>query len=110
MGLCIGLIAARLIFQRCLLSAVRTLQDACYGEGVRSTGLPRKTNISDLTGGSGGVLDRRDVLDLMHDRSRMRPSHPYNAGTEHADFSPTRQTLIAPSAKPRGVSGELHEG
>ena len=27
------------------------------------------------------------------------PSHPCNAGTEHIGFSPTRQTLLAPSAK-----------
>ena len=27
-----------------------------------------------------------------------RPSHPYNAGTEHVGFSPTRQTLPAPNA------------
>ena len=30
----------------------------------------------------------------MHGRSRVtiRPSHPYNAGTEHVGYSPTRQT------------------
>ena len=39
-----------------------------------------------------------------------RPSHPYNAGTEHVGFSPTRQTLPAPSAKRREVIGESHEG
>ena len=38
-----------------------------------------------------------------------RPSHPYNAGTEHAECSPTRQTLLAPSAKLREVFGESHE-
>ena len=36
----------------------------------------------------------------MHGRSRMtiwyRPSHSYNAGTEHVAFSPIRQTLLAP--------------
>ena len=60
------------------------------------------------------VLDTRDVLDLMHGRGRMtinrKPSRPYNAGTEHARFSPTRQPLLAPSAKRREVSGESHEG
>ena len=49
----------------------------------------------------------------MHGRSRMtiaiRPSHPYYAGTEHVGFSPTRQTLLAPSAKRREVFGESHE-
>ena len=35
-----------------------------------------------------------------------KPSHPYNAGAEHVGFSPTRQTLLAPSAKRREVFGE----
>ena len=30
-----------------------------------------------------------------------RPSHRYNAGTEHVGFSPTRQALLSPSAKRR---------
>ena len=41
----------------------------------------------------------------MHGRSRMtiaiRPSHPYNAGTEHVGFSTTRQTLLTK----RGAGG-----
>ena len=54
---------------------------------------------------------------FMHGRSRttiaIRPSHPYNAGTEHVGFSLTRQTLLEPSAKRREVfasrmEGELH--
>ena len=51
---------------------------------------------------------------FMHGRSRMtiwyRPSHPYNAGTTHVGFSPTRHTLLAPSAKRRDVFGESHAG
>ena len=39
-----------------------------------------------------------------------RPSHPYNAGTEHVGFSPTRQALLATSAKRRRVLGESHNG
>ena len=39
-----------------------------------------------------------------------RPSHPYNVGTEHVGLSPTRQTLLAPSAKRREVFGESHGG
>ena len=39
-----------------------------------------------------------------------RPSHPYHAGKEHVGISPTRQTLLAPSAKRRAVFGESHEG
>ena len=37
-----------------------------------------------------------------------RPSHLYNAGTEQVGFSPTRQTLHAPSAKCREVFRESH--
>ena len=40
----------------------------------------------------------------------IRPSHTYSAGTERVGFSPTRQTLLAPSAKRREVFGESHEG
>ena len=36
------------------------------------------------------------------------PSPPYNAGTEHVGFSPTRHALLAPSVKRRGVLGESH--
>ena len=39
---------------------------------------------------------------MMHGRSRRhdhRPSYPYNAGTEQIRFSPTTQTMLAPSAK-----------
>ena len=39
-----------------------------------------------------------------------RPSHPYKTGTEHVGFSPTRETLLAPSAKRREVFGEWREG
>ena len=46
----------------------------------------------------------------MHGSSDHRPSHPYNAGTEHVGCSPTRQTLHAPSKKRREVFGESHEG
>ena len=47
----------------------------------------------------------------IHGRSRMtRPSHPYNAETKHVGFSPTRKTLLAPSAKRREVFGEWHKG
>ena len=51
----------------------------------------------------------------MHGGSHIWPyahrrSHPYNAGTEHVGFSPTRQTLLAPSAKRREVEGGEREG
>ena len=39
-----------------------------------------------------------------------RPSHPYYVGPEYIGFSPTRQALLAPSAKHREVFGESHEG
>ena len=39
-----------------------------------------------------------------------RPLHPTNAEMEHVGFSLARQTLLAPSAKRREVSGESLEG
>ena len=53
---------------------------------------------------------------FMHGRSGMtiaiRPSHPYNAGTEHVGFSQTRQALLVYQARSavRWVFGKLHEG
>ena len=52
---------------------------------------------------------------FIHGRSGMtiwyRPLHPYNAGTEHVGFPPTRQALLAPSAKRRkGGGGRRGEG
>ena len=55
------------------------------------------THCCAVAGSQGGVL-----TPCMAGGSRMaidRPSHPYNAGTEHVGFSPTSQTLLAPSAK-----------
>ena len=48
---------------------------------------------------------------VVHGRSRMtiRRSHPYNAGTEDVGFSPTRQILLAPSAKRWEVFDESDE-
>ena len=45
---------------------------------------------------------------VVHGRSRMTidPRILTNAGTEQVGFSPTRQTLVAPSAKHREVFGE----
>ena len=39
-----------------------------------------------------------------------RSSHLHNAGTEYVGFSPTRQTVLTPSAKRRQVFGGSHEG
>ena len=52
-------------------------------------------------GGGGGACTH-----FMHSRG---PLHPYNAGTEYVEFSSTRQTSRAPSAKRREVFGESHE-
>ena len=43
----------------------------------------------------------------MRRRRRIinRPEHPYNAETEDVGFSPTRQTFLARSVKPREVFG-----
>ena len=50
---------------------------------------------------------------FMNGRSGMaiaiRPSHPCNTGTDHVGLSPTRQALLAPSAKRREVLGESHQ-
>ena len=54
------------------------------------------------------------LLNAMHVAYDHRPSHPYNVGTEHVVFSPTRQTLLIPSVKRNArclasrVKGELH--
>ena len=58
-------------------------------------------------------VDRRYLLDLMHGRSRMTidPRIPSVPGRSmYVGFSPTRQILLAPSAKRREVSGESNEG
>ena len=51
---------------------------------------------------------------FMHGRSRMtvwyRASHPYDAGTKHVGFWPTRQTLLAPSAERREVFASRMKG
>ena len=56
-------------------------------------------------GGGGGVLSLCMAVVLSR-----KPSHPYFAGTEHVGFSPTRQNLLAPTAKRREVFGVSHEG
>ena len=71
-------------------------------------------------GGEGGVYSIGEMYSgLMHGHSRMTigrsrmtidPRKPYNGGTEHVGFSPTRQALLAPRAKHREVSSESHEG
>ena len=47
---------------------------------------------------------------VMYGRSGMTidPRIPYNARTQHVGFSPTRQTLLAQSAKRRGVLSLIH--
>ena len=65
-------------------------------------------------GGSGGGAGGGYVGDVysifMPSRSgktiAIRPSHTCNVGAEHVQFSWTRQTLLAPSAKRREVFGE----
>ena len=49
----------------------------------------------------------------MHGRSRMTIdpfTSLYHAETEHVGFSPSRQTLLAPSAKRRAMFGESNKG
>ena len=62
--------------------------------------------------GSGGWGWGVGYSIFMQGRSGMTigyiPSHPYYAGTEHVGFSPTRQTLRAPSA--RDGAGKVGHG
>ena len=53
-------------------------------------------------GGGGGY----SVFMNGYSRMTTDPRTPTNAGTEYVGFSPTRQTLLAPSAKRREVFGE----
>ena len=77
--------------------------------GAQSTPLPSMVLLYAYTQRGG----RGRGAHFMHGRSGMtiwyRPSHPYNVGTEHVGFPPTRQALLAPSAKRREVLGESHE-
>ena len=53
------------------------------------------------------VREKRGIPNRMHSsRVIIRPSHPYNAGTEHVGFPPTIQAWRTPSAKCREVFGE----
>ena len=75
--------------------------------GGRVKGQGGKCGEGELRGGGEGCTQ------FVHGRSRIcdhRPLHPYYAGTEHVGFSPTRQTLLVPSAKRGEVFGESHEG
>ena len=47
---------------------------------------------------------------MMHGRSRKTIYPRIPIMPEHVGFSPTRQTLLAPSAKRREVFGESHKG
>ena len=54
----------------------------------------------------------RGGTQFVHGRSRMAidPRIPVMPGRSTSGFSPTRQTLLAPSATHRQVFGESHEG
>ena len=52
-------------------------------------------------GGGGTYFKHGRSLETMH----LRILQCYNAGTEHVEFSPTRQTPHVPSAKRREVFG-----
>ena len=68
--------------------------------------------------GFGLEIERAEHLEggrgtqFVHGRCRMTidPSIPTMPGRSTSGFSPTRQTLHAPSAKRREVFGESHEG
>ena len=83
----------------------------CGGRGYgkeADTPMPAQGGVGIGTGGEvGGVGTRYHAWPKSYDHG---PSHLYNAGTEHVGYSPTRQTLLAPSAKRREMFGESHEG
>ena len=68
------------------VAQVRSRRQSCSVAGRRETWEKRRL--------------RRDSF-IMDGRSRNdhRPSPPYNAGTEHVGFSPTRQALLAPTKR-----------
>ena len=45
-----------------------------------------------------------------HSLPDHRTPYPCDVGTKHVGFSPTSQTLLAPSVKRRDVSGKWREG
>ena len=61
-----------------------------------------------MGGGGGGSCGAGGCTNVVHCRSRM--AIPYHVGTEHVGLLPTRQTLLAPTAKHREVLGRMHEG
>lgn len=76
------------------------------GRGERGSGREEGGGREGEGGGGGGGGSH-----FIHSRSRMTiHPHPYNGRTEHVEFSPTRQTLRARSAKRREEFGESHEG
>ena len=79
-----------LVLQESLRHLIGINKKACSGKGRVEVGV---NSISCMT-----VLQSND----------RKPSHPYKAVTEHVGFSPTRQTLLASSAKCREVSGDSH--
>ena len=52
--------------------------------------------------GGGGGGRAFIILHVSSVKTMHRPSHSYNAETEHVEFSPTRQALLAPSCARRG--------
>ena len=83
----------------------RALAHICVRPAQKVQPIP---TVTWLLGEGVGAL----IMYAMHGRSRIydhRLSHPYNAGTEHVGFSPTRQTSLAPNAERREVFGESHE-
>ena len=57
---------------------------------------------------NSGVLETREGMAYSYDH---RPSHPYNAGAEHVEFTRNRQLRVyVSSAKRREALGESHEG
>ena len=74
-------------------------------EERRKVSFPNRKEKEATLGGEGEGVCSGYAWPQSHEH---RPSHHYNAGMEHVGLSPTRQTLLAPSAKRRQMLGEPH--
>ena len=69
------------------------------------------SSVSTVVAGQAGIREGGEGAQFMHSRYRVSIAiRPYNVRAKHVGFSSTRQALSAPSAKPREVFGESHDG
>ena len=88
-------------------AAVRWLRKGGPGRALHVPGQAKDDELEGLWRGGAGLYSISCMAVVVYD---LRPSHPYDAGTEILGFSPTRLALRVSSAKRREVSSESHEG